>query len=139
MPTYSRTFPGLPEQIRTARRFAAQCLTGTPAAEHVTLMVSEVATNAVQHSRSGHPHGHFTMTITTRAEHARVEIQDAGSPIGASPRLSPARPDDESSRGLLIVQALADDWGTHHPNTVWFEVTWSLPRSETPQLQTTRS
>ena len=129
LPTYRRTFPGLPEEVRKARRFASQCLAGSATAEQVCLMVSELATNALRHSRSGHRNGHFTITITVGADHARVEVADQGSHTGSVPHLAPSSAEDESSRGLAIVEALADEWGTQNPSTVWFEVNWSPVRS----------
>ncbi|MDT3397197.1 ATP-binding protein [Streptomyces sp. B1866] len=122
MPTYRHTFPGLPEQILRARRFAAQCLTGSPASAAIRMMISEIATNAIQHSRSGHPGGHFTVTVMVQGNRVRVEIEDGGPRAGGVPHARAATPDAESGRGLAVVQALADAYGTIRPNIVWFEL-----------------
>lgn len=134
MPTYRRTFPGLPEEIRKARHFTTRCLAGSPATPQACLMVSEIATNALRHTKSGHANGHFTVTVTASEEHARVEIEDQGSRTGGVPHLAPHSVTDETSRGLAIVDALADKWGTQRPNTVWFELSWSTVSAATCRL-----
>ena len=48
-----RVFPGHPDQVRQARRFVARALDGCPAADDAVLGVSELASNAIQHTRSG--------------------------------------------------------------------------------------
>jgi hypothetical protein len=50
------------------------------------------------------------------------------------PRAVEAGPNDESGRGLLLVNALADDWGTRQEppgKTTWFEV---MPKPSTDGL-----
>lgn len=62
----------------------------------------------------------------------RVTVSDGGR-RGAVPSAE-EHPDDLSSRGLLLVDALADQWGiTSHPNgrTVWFRQ--NAPRAQTPK------
>lgn len=93
--------------------------------DDLDLMVSEVATNAVRHSASGAPGGGVWVTVLLAACKARVEIQDDG---GAETRPAiPERACGESGRGLMIVDALAHQWGTWSGTegrvTVWFEVT----------------
>lgn len=92
----------------------------------VDLMVCEITTNAVRHSASGSAGGGVWVTMLFASRRIRVEIQDDG---GA--RAVPAIPSQgggwaESGRGLLVVDGLADRWGTSVGNTgqttVWFEV-----------------
>ena len=52
----------------------------------------------------------------------RIEVTDL-SPV--VPKLRQAGPDEECGRGLAIVDALADDWGTRVDDdgkTVWFTI-----------------
>ncbi|GAA2231125.1 PAS domain S-box protein [Streptomyces indiaensis] len=84
-------------------------------ADDARLMVSEVLTNAVQHAQ-----GPLGLHLRRTATELTVEISDH-SPHLPQPRL--AAPDDESGRGLLLVDALAHSWGvrpTDHGKTTWF-------------------
>ncbi|WP_324618077.1 ATP-binding protein [Streptomyces sp. RTd22] len=75
-------------------------------AEVAALIVSELVTNAVKHARSNS----IRLTIT-RPEAVRVRIgvvdKSKKRPV---PRKSSA--EDEGGRGLALVEALAEDWGT---------------------------
>jgi anti-sigma regulatory factor (Ser/Thr protein kinase) len=119
-PVTGRVFPGEAGQVREARRFLAGVLDGGPAADDALLCVSELATNAVLHSRSGRPGGGFTVRATARAGSVRVEVDDEGGPW------QPASDGQgQSGRGLLIVGELASRWGRDHGDggrTVWFEI-----------------
>ena len=65
------SFPGLPEQVGTARRWALQTLTGwgVPAPDQLTLVVSELATNAIDHTHSGQQNGQFTLRAPAELTH----------------------------------------------------------------------
>jgi len=117
--TRHATFPGRPEEVRTARRFVAKSLNGCPAAGDAVLLVSELATNALAHSNSGRG-GSFTVAVIHRAGDVRVEVADQGGTWAPG---DGAR--TESGRGLLVVFTLAracgitgDDSG----RTAWFEL-----------------
>ncbi|GAA4083039.1 ATP-binding protein [Actinomadura miaoliensis] len=96
------------------------------------LLLSELFTNAVQHSRA-RAAGNETATdpcarirMTTRWDRGslRVEVSDPGGDTVPAP--AAPSPDTEHGRGLLIVQALSDDWGTRDRcdggRTVWFRL-----------------
>ncbi|AZM57666.1 hypothetical protein DMA15_13840 [Streptomyces sp. WAC 01529] len=94
-------------------------------AEHI---VAELANNAVLH---GHVPGRsFRLALkVTGADTLRIEVTDAR--VDRSPPPHPRRPSlgEESGRGLLLVEALADRWGTdlrppsYGPcKTVWAEL-----------------
>jgi serine/threonine-protein kinase RsbW len=135
--TWSRDFPGTPEQAGRARRFLAEVLVGSPLTDDAVLCLSELASNAILHSDSGRPGGTFTVRVSAGAGRVRLEVVDAGGPWpdppspGGSPAAprTPAAPDhpvpgrtapgnpappvhqQDRGRGLAIVAALAAAWG----------------------------
>jgi len=117
---WSHTFPADAAQIREARRFLAGILGDLPTADEAVLCLSELATNATLHSRSGNG-GHFTVRVELHGQHLRVAVQDQGGPWA-----SPNSTDERHGRGLLIVSHLASTWGRDgHADVgwnVWFEM-----------------
>ncbi|CAL9624246.1 hypothetical protein SUDANB15_05898 [Streptomyces sp. enrichment culture] len=93
-----------------------------------SLLVAELAANAVRHGRvRGRD---FGLRLTVYAEDAtlRIEVTDA-RPDRRPPApgtLTPAPFDTGSGRGLLLVEALSSRWGTTcgdpYTKTVWCEV-----------------
>lgn len=84
------------------------------------LLVSELVTNAVQHTRTGSPTIVLRLEITRAT--LRIEVKDT-DPRWAQPR-PPADP-EESGFGLVLVQALAREWGLRHTGAgkaVWAEL-----------------
>ncbi|MFG2775638.1 ATP-binding protein [Streptomyces sp. NPDC048350] len=82
------------------------------------LLVTELVTNAVQHTDTSS----ITCTVSLHYGTVTLSVTDTGTGPHHTPE--PEQPDDqkESGRGLLIVSALATDWGTHlTPDTreVW--------------------
>jgi anti-sigma regulatory factor (Ser/Thr protein kinase) len=122
-----RSYPGAPAQVTQVRRDVSEVLDGCPAADTVRLCLSELATNAVLHSRSGIPGGHFTVSVAIRTgEHVTVNVTDDGGPWG---QRSPA---DEIPRGhgLDIVAGLAAEMGINGDNAgraVWSAHPWTMP------------
>lgn len=108
-----------PREVARARRLVrGQLLAwGLPdAVEPAELMVSELVTNAVRHGRT-----HEVGLRLVRTAALLCEVSD-DEPAPAA--LLSASGDDESGRGLLVVSALAREWGTSataHGKTVWFE------------------
>ena len=87
----------------------------TPPAE---ILISELATNVVRHART-----RFTITVSWDRLTLRVEVSDA-SPLAPRPQLT-GHTDDEDGRGLLLVAAIATDWGVDlspRGKTVWFTI-----------------
>lgn len=107
--SWSRSFPGRPEQVSSARRFVTGFLEDTSAAAVVELLVSELATNAVEHTASGDPGGEFVVTIAFEPDRVRLSVADQGSP--RTPLPGSASASDEEGRGLLIVAGCAKSWG----------------------------
>ena len=114
----SRSFDGAPTSAAAARRFVASQLAGlsTEAHEKITLMVSELASNAIRHARTP-----FRVGVERIDHTVRVEVTDSG---GGDPVRRSSAPTEPTGRGLRIVDALADEWGVHHgrgiETTVWF-------------------
>ena len=80
-------FPGTLDSICTARTWAAETLTahGIDTPLWLPLVVSELATNAITHTRSGALHGHYTLRVAISSDRIRVEVRDAGPLPGRSP------------------------------------------------------
>lgn len=107
--------------VAEARRFLAGVLHSWRLSElvggDVELLTSEVCSNAVRHAASA-----FTVVVHFDGARVRVEVGDGSRVL---PRLRRSAPDDESGRGLLLVEQLAAAWGvapTVQGKRVWFEV-----------------
>ena len=78
------------------------------------LVVSELVTNAIVHSKSGAPGGTVTVALCPGPGGILVQVRDDGGP--SEPRLTSvaADPGNDAERGygLLLVDALADRWGS---------------------------
>ncbi len=121
----SMMFPGLPEHVRTARRFADRVLGhGHPCEELARLLTSELVTNSVMHSRSRGPEGTVGVTVSGTPDSVLVEVADAGA--GTVPQVRAGEdPDDEGGRGLRLVAEMADEWGCRQNGAgcvTWFSV-----------------
>lgn len=95
-------------------------------AEAAELLLSELVTNAVRHSRA--PHGRDIGVRLARYDGVlRVEVADAGPAVKLTPQV--VADWDERGRGLAIVAALAERWGCcprRHGigKAVWAEIRW---------------
>lgn len=109
--------------VRAARSLVDETLRQwdcADALDEVTLLVSEVVTNAVMHGGSD-----VEVAVRLLPDALRFEVIDAGSAPAEVVASSAAAADDESGRGLAIVEALATRWGVEAFNggkSVWFEV-----------------
>ncbi|MER6787708.1 SpoIIE family protein phosphatase [Streptomyces sp. NPDC000658] len=87
-------------------------------ADTAELMVSELVTNAVRHSRR-----RPVALRLVRGDTLLCEVEDDDHEL---PNLLSAGPGDEAGRGLRVVSALAREWGasrTADGKSVWFELT----------------
>lgn len=117
-------YPADLASIASARAFVSEAMgqLAEDLRERAVLMTSELASNAIRHA-----HSPFTVTTTMDSAEFRVSVTDAG---GAVPLPQHSSPTDTSGRGLLIVDALADRWGTEierGSTTVWFSLTLTPP------------
>ena len=86
-------------------------------ADTAVLLVSELASNAIQHART-----EFEVCIAANASSIRVDVED-GDP--QMPTLRDYIAKSIRGRGLHIVAASADRWGfeaTSAGKVVWFEL-----------------
>lgn len=125
---YTASYPGRADQVRYVRRDLEKLLEDCPAADDILTCASELATNAVQHSRSRWPGGTLTLHVeVSRGDHVRIAVDDNGGPwgeTGSSP---------DCGRGLVIVAGLAAQWGIAVPRdragrTVWALFEWPASR-----------
>ena len=126
---WRKTFPGALDQPGRAREELASALRASPdlddiflvALDDIKVVTSELCTNAVIHTRSGHHGGTFKVEATTAdGESLLVAVADGGAPEG--PRLLAPALADTHFRGLHLVMALSDDCGVcgdAEGRTVW--------------------
>lgn len=118
---------GRPEASGVARRIVAKSLGRShPLLPQAELIVSELVTNAVRHTRSGLADGQVGVTVEQDGHgRVRIEVIDNGpKPGGPSmPTVLPCELLREHGYGLLLVADAAQEWGViHHPNgycSVW--------------------
>lgn len=108
-----RTFRGEPGQVSLARDFVRRYLIGrdcsAEALQDILVCASELAANAVLHSRSGLPGGHFSVEVALHAGRwLRVTVEDSGGPWTER---DTDEQDAEFGRGLHVVSALSEDMG----------------------------
>ncbi|GAA2761469.1 ATP-binding protein [Streptomyces paradoxus] len=144
---FAMSFTSTRRGARLARLFVAQCLDswGHPYISHVnetlTLIAAKLCANAVRH---GHVPGrdfHVRLAAETDCRRLRLEVSDTRAERRPAVT-SPTAPDAESGRGLLLVAALADDWGVTDRRsgpgkTVWavLNTASSRPPGTRPQTQ----
>jgi PAS domain S-box-containing protein len=112
------TLPAEPESAAMARRFVGKTLAEWGHLEHLDtacLLVSEIVTNAVRHALAP-----LELRLHLTSREIITEITDDNTHL---PHRHLADPGDEGGRGLMLVDALASDWGTRPADTgktVWF-------------------
>lgn len=115
--------PAEAQSVALARQFVRDalrrpCWAGLT--EVVTLLTSELVTNAIRHA-----HSPCTVQLTATDGTVRVEVLD-DSPMPVS--LRHVEPEAESGRGIELVDVLAGTWGMAPKppgKAVWFDVSTS--------------
>jgi anti-sigma regulatory factor (Ser/Thr protein kinase) len=101
--------------------------------DEAALVMSELLTNAVQASAEFTTIQIHLMVLGGKS--LIIEVRD-GNP--EPPTLKDADSDNESGRGLMIVDALSERWGyyypTRHNKAVWAELLIPLPTREREDL-----
>ncbi|MFD9333887.1 ATP-binding protein [Streptomyces sp. NPDC060028] len=134
----SVTLPSDPASVATARRYVAEVLSewglpdhgaGADTADSVRLIVSELATNAVQHTFGQSP----TFTVDVRLEREewlRVGVTDSHP---RWPKRLPAAVQQDNGRGMVIIRWLTAEAGGRLSvsptedggKTVWIALPWT--------------
>ncbi|MEV0593825.1 ATP-binding protein [Nonomuraea cavernae] len=120
-------FPGERWVVPVARRCVGSILLGAGYPEDVDnaqLIVSELVTNALQHTASGCAGGLVAVDVLgVGGQLARIEVTDDGADTVPRPRLSDDL--DSRGRGLRLVARLSTAWGVRalggRQLTVWSE------------------
>lgn len=127
-----RVFPGRPDQVAQARRFVARMLDDCPVADDAQLCASELASNAIRHTRTGCRSGKFQVVVWRGRASVCVAVLDDGSDGTPAPVAGTAGTLAESGHGLLAVQTLAAWWGhrgyrdgSARGTAVWFRLDWN--------------
>ena len=104
--------PGTPESVGAARQMTREVLGDDhPAMDTAILLISELVTNSVLHSRSGQAGGRVAVVLCAGPAGILIQVSDDGGP--SEPRVSAMSADNpEHGYGLLLVDALADRWGS---------------------------
>jgi anti-sigma regulatory factor (Ser/Thr protein kinase) len=111
--------PALPESVHDLRRTVRQYL-DAPCAD-VQLCVTELVGNVIRHLGEGTP----VRVRVVRADGGRTRVEVADPDPRALPVLLRATGDDESGRGLALLEAVALRWGVEQGaagKTVWCEL-----------------
>ncbi|MFJ2178260.1 ATP-binding protein [Streptomyces sp. NPDC087851] len=124
-PAYSQTFPCEPETAEAGRRLVRDALAVwhlDDLADRAALIISELIANAARHTPCP------TILMVGRPSARRVRIGVVDRAPSRLPVLGPADADDESGRGLLLIDALADLWGYDLHGSgrrVWGKEVWA--------------
>jgi serine/threonine-protein kinase RsbW len=111
-PPLRLVLPAIPEAVSVARQLVRSLLGEQyPDADDLVLCVSELVTNAVTHSLSAAPGGTLTLSMNIGQAGVLVQIGDNGGP-SAPQVMDDVGPESERGRGLQLVAALADSWGS---------------------------
>ncbi|MFE7835806.1 ATP-binding protein [Streptomyces sp. NPDC057474] len=108
-PAYSQSFPCEPSTAEIGRKLVRDAL-GVwhldNLADVAALIMSELIANAVRHTPC-----HSIRLIVGRPSATRVRVGVVDRAPARLPVLGQADEDDESGRGLLLIDGIADRWG----------------------------
>ncbi|MEU1318612.1 ATP-binding protein [Streptomyces tibetensis] len=129
-PTYSQTFPCEPSTAELGRELREVLgvwhLDGL--ADRAALIIAELIANASRHTPCPEIRRTVGRPSATRLRVGVVDREPSRLPI-----LSQAADDDESGRGLLLVDAVADRWGYDlhgSDRRPWDKEVWAELRTE---------
>jgi len=119
-----RMFPGRANQIAHARDFTRRVLGPCPVLDEAVLLVSELATNALEHTATGNA-GSFHVTICPSETSLLIAVTDNGSDESPLPRPADRRTGRRRARpqpgrfngrslGLLRQPAQSSVWAEMH-------------------------
>ncbi|AWK09290.1 ATP-binding protein [Streptomyces spongiicola] len=139
----SVTLPSDPASVSAARRYVSDVLAawGLPeedeSAETVRLIVSELATNAVQHTFGLSP----TFTVDIRLERDERLCVGVTDSHPRRPQRLPAAVQQDNGRGMVIIRWLTAECGgrlyvdptPEGGKTVWIAMPWSARAADRPR------
>ncbi|MFE2087064.1 ATP-binding protein [Streptomyces sp. NPDC002596] len=131
------TLPSEPVSVPVARRYVARVLADwglpddTETADTIRLIVSELVTNAVQHTFGQSP----TFTVDLRLEREEQLHLGVTDSHPRRPRRLPAAVQQDNGRGMVIIRCLAKECGgrirvtptSEGGKTVWIVLPWTVP------------
>ncbi|MFB7218964.1 ATP-binding protein [Streptomyces sp. NPDC056227] len=131
------TLPSEPVSVPVARRYVARVLADwglpddTETADTIRLIVSELVTNAVQHTFGQSP----TFTVDLRLEREEQLHLGVTDSHPRRPRRLPAAVQQDNGRGMVIIRCLAKECGgrirvtptSEGGKTVWIALPWTVP------------
>jgi serine/threonine-protein kinase RsbW len=108
------------------RRWLSSLLPDCPARDDVLSVATELSSNAIMHTLSGHG-GQFTVEVTWYGAVVQVSVTDSGAATGP---MDIDDPGGEHGRGLIVVRGLSVRNGVHgdqRGRQVWADVRWDGP------------
>ncbi|MYV49471.1 ATP-binding protein [Streptomyces sp. SID2888] len=105
---------------RNVRRLLDRWGIGEEAVDNAVLVTSELVTNAVMHTVSDR----VVCRVSADGRRLRIEVQDENLGGTLPARRRPA-PDDQSGRGLVLVDVLCSDWGVRDAPQGAGRVVWA--------------
>ena len=120
--TASIDLPPSPISVPTARHLVNELLRAWHVPhdrDDAALLVTELVANVVDHAGS---EANFTLELTVSDAWLRISVADGSSVQPVVRELSQDRP---RGRGLFMIQAIADRWGSEEHRggkRVWFEL-----------------
>jgi len=132
-------YGALPSAVPSARLHARQIAWewGLSAlGENVELLVSELMTNGIAAARAIEPISPVRLWLLADTTRILILVWDANPHLPA-----PAHADEyaESGRGLLLVQALSQRWGSYPTLQMGGKAVWALCRANTGHANTERN
>ncbi|MFF3645150.1 ATP-binding protein [Streptomyces sp. NPDC002564] len=133
----SVTLPSEPASVPAARKYVLRVLSDwglsgdAEVVDTIRLIVSELATNAVQHTLGQSPT--FTVDVELdREEHLRIGVTDSHPRY---PKRLPAAVQQDNGRGMVIIRWLTAECGgrlsvsptDEGGKTVWIALPWRAP------------
>ena len=119
------SLPCDPRMVSTARRNVAAAVSDVDrdTVEIALLLTSEVVTNALRYGDTSS----LSLSLRLRPDELLVEVDDA---TVQQPQVRLPRQLDERGRGLMLLDALASEWGSDAKadgKTVWFRLALTTP------------
>jgi Histidine kinase-like ATPase domain len=128
-------FRGEVRELSALRRWLVSLLPDCPARDDVLSVATELGSNAIEHTASGHG-GWFAVEVTWHPSVVQVAVADAGG--SADPQVIDD-PAAERGRGLLLVRGLSvrtGFTGDQRGRLVWAHIAWDdLGRAACPPSQ----